>query len=231
MNISYSEKVLNNNVFGLIQEHGSKQVACEQSPLGKSAFYEQARLLPIKALMENQHLSKNECFNALSAHSKLKTEFVNGIVASAIINVPYTDGYYTQLREEVVRVSQSMNQLNAKLENLFKCVIWQDKKMPVELLPNKVYSAEDSLLAIAVWSISIANKAKVNQLKEFTFDYPVELAFLKQVESKNQLIGTLQKQLAPKVSLEYCYGASELLVTTNTKYRADILDILSNGWV
>jgi hypothetical protein len=228
--ILYSCLIKDSGVFDLLVKYENVKLAFEQSSKSRSTFYQYSQFLPLRSLIESTQLTKRECLIALDAYKSLLKSTDQNILSFAVQKTPFSPLYKADLIDFVNVKQGYKSQINDVLARNYDCVAYNDCYLPVNKKASAEPSADIKLLSVAVWSVAIATQEKLDKVINFSSLDTNNLSFLKDVKSRFTLLQFLIKRLAAGLPDPACYQSTELLITTNTKYRLQVIDLLKGGW-
>ena len=196
----------------------------------RSTFYHYCQLLPLKVLIETSLLTKRECFQALDVYNALLKTTDEKLLKSALQKVSFSPLFKADLTSFVNDMQGYKAQINDVLIRNYDCASYNGCYLPILQKASASPSTEIKLLSFAVWSVAVSNQEKLDKIIAFSTNQEDRLYFLKNVKSRFSLLPLLIDRLTKELPLAASYQATELLITTNTKFKPLALSLLQGGW-
>lgn len=179
-------------------------------------------MVDIKALLLRQALSKRQCIDVLSIVSSLeKKGFTKEDVLKNIGSVDYSNDFEKNLISIIGSKSRLQVKINAIISDL--CI---HSDYGGYLIPYSCTSTEavDRMFCVALLSIAASCQKALKFIissEGFCDNFGV-------VNSRKHLLEVVIKSL--RLPLDIGLQSSELLITTNSKYKPLVLELLDRGW-
>lgn len=224
---TYSERVIASDVFTLIAKTPEKRDAFAISSISsRTTFYDYAKLLPLKALLLRQNLTRSQCFKALSIVSSLQKKYNKETINKILVSILFDDDFEVNATSLAKDVESIKKEINAIFIRNYDILEIDGFYLPIKEKTSKIRT-EDKLLALSVWSISISQKGVLSLIQ----GYLPEEHYLKKANTRSTFLTKLISNLFRTLNVDIAYQATELLITTRTAYRNTAFELLKNGWI
>lgn len=224
---SYSDLVLQSDVFSLLDIHSEKLIAVKYSKLKRSTFYDYSKLQPLTNLFQRQKLTRTQCFKALAIIDELKFKYSMPDIERALLEVEFSEDFKFSIISILENSLDTRHTINQVLAEFYDVINIDGHYLPISLKPHSRPRNDIQLLCCSLWSVSTVNqKTLIKILKNLPEDH-----YLNGANSRNVFIERLYSNLFKTINKEVAYQASELLITTKSAYKEIVLSILIKGWI
>jgi len=222
LNSCYSDLVLNSGVFDLLFKYATVKEAFSYSDMSRTTFYQYASMVDIKALLLKQALSKRQCIDVLSVVSSLeKKGYKKEDVLKNIALVDYSNDFEKNLISIISCKSRLQTKINVIISDLCNYSDYGGYLIPYSC---KSSEAVDLMFCVSLLSITASSEKALKFIissEDFCDNFGV-------VNSRKHLLEVVIKSL--RLPLDIGLQSSELLITTNSKYKPLVLELLDRGW-
>lgn len=227
--VSFVDKVFSSDVFSLLDQfNGNKVLASNKSMLKQTAFYNYAKVYPFRDFIKGKSLTRKQCKWFVGIIDRLSKSYPNKLVVDALFKCDFTDELEQNVLDKLNETYSAFSSINETLKSHYVTIEINGFSYPIFPRTDVKVDPTIQLLAFSLWSISTSTTSNFNKIKQFVeFTYK-EHFFIYKHESSFSLLEELAGRVTKNLSSNVVYRSTELLITTNSIYKQEILQLLTS---